>query len=78
MAIACGCLKPELGMLFNLARKWKIDLSDSVMIGDRDRDVVAGYRAGTNSYLFTQNNLDDLAKQVMSTHFPQKTGKAHV
>ena len=77
MAIACGCRKPEPGLLFNLAQKWKINLSASVMIGDRDSDVEAGHRAGTNSYLFTQNNLDDLAKQVMSTHFSQKTGKAH-
>ena len=77
MAIACGCRKPEPGLLFKLAQKWKIDLSASVMIGDRDSDVEAGRRAGTNSYLFAQNNLDDLAKQVMSTHFPQKTGKAH-
>ena len=64
-------------MLFNLAQKWKIDLSASVMIGDRDSDVEAGQRAGTHSYLFTQNNLDDLAKQVMSTHFTQKTGNVN-
>ena len=69
MAIACGCRKPEPGLLFNLAQKWKIDLSASVMIGDRDSDVEAGQRAGTHSYLFTQNNLDDLAKQIISTHF---------
>ena len=77
MAITCDCRKPEPGLLFKLAQKWKIDLSASVMIGDRDSDVEAGRRAGTNSYLFAQNNLDDLAKQVMSTHFPQKTGRAH-
>ena len=77
MAIACGCRKPEPGLLFELAQKWEIDLSASVMIGDRDSDVEAGHRAGMNSYLFTQNSLDDLAKQVMSTHFSQKTGKAH-
>ena len=77
MAIACDCRKPEPGLLFNLARKWKIDLSESVMIGDRNSDVEAGQRAGAHGYLFTQNSLDDLAKHVMSTHFPQKTGKAH-
>ena len=77
MAIACGCRKPEPGLLFELAQKWEIDLSASVMIGDRDSDVEAGHRAGMNSYLFTQNSLDDLAKQVMSAHFSQKTGKAH-
>ena len=69
MAIACGCRKPEPGLLINLAQKWKIDLNASVMIGDRCSDVEAGRRAGTHSYLFTQNSLDDLAKHVISNHF---------
>jgi D-glycero-D-manno-heptose 1,7-bisphosphate phosphatase len=69
MAIACECRKPKPGLLFTLAHKWKIDLKASVMIGDRDSDVEAGHRAGTHSYLFTQNSLDELAKKVLSTHF---------
>jgi D-glycero-D-manno-heptose 1,7-bisphosphate phosphatase len=77
MAIACNCRKPEPGLLFNLARKWKIDLRASVMIGDRGSDVEAGRRAGTHSYLFTQNSLDDLAKQVISNHFSPKIGNAN-
>ena len=77
MAIACGCRKPEPGLIFNLAQKWKINLGASVMIGDRDSDVDGGQRAVTHSYLFTQNNLDDLAKQVISTHFTQKAGNAN-
>ena len=77
MAIACGCRKPEPGLLFSLAQKWKIDLSASVMIGDRDSDVEAGHRAGTHSYLFTQNSLDDLAKQIISNHFSPKIGNAN-
>ena len=47
------------------------------MIGYRDSDVEAGQRAGTHSYLFTQNSLEDLAKQVISTHFTQKAGNAN-
>ena len=77
MAIACGCRKPEPGLLYNLAQKWKINLSASVMIGDRASDVEAGHRAGTHSYLFTHNSLDDLAKQVISNHFPPKKGNAN-
>ncbi len=77
MAKACRCRKPEPGLLFDLARKWQIDLSASVMIGDRESDVEAGKRAGAHAYLFTQNNLDELAKQVMSTHFPVKEGNTH-
>ena len=77
MAIACGCRKPEPGLIFNLAQKWNIDLNTSVMIGDRDSDVEAGQRAGTHSYLFTKDNLDDLAKQVISNHFPKKAWNAN-
>ena len=47
------------------------------MIGDRDSDVEAGHRAGTYGYLFTQNSLDDLAKQVISAHFSPTTGNAN-
>ena len=77
MAIACNCRKPKPGLLLNLAQKWNIDLSASVMIGDRQSDVEAGHRAGTHSYLFKQKSLDDLAKQVMSTHFHQRVGNAN-
>jgi len=70
MAIACTCRKPEPGLLLNLAKKWKIDLGSSVMIGDRASDVEAGNRAGAHSYLFNQHNLDDLARLVISNHFP--------
>lgn len=74
MAADCRCRKPEPGLLFDLAQKWKIDLAASVMIGDRDSDVEAGQRAGMHAYLFTQNNLDDLAAKVMSTHFSHTGG----
>ncbi len=72
MAAACRCRKPEPGLLFDLAKKWQIDLAASVMIGDRDSDVKAGERAGMNAYLFNQKNLDDLAKQVLFNHFPNQ------
>lgn len=41
--------KPNPGMLLELAEKHDIDLSRSVVIGDRWRDVVAGQRAGTKT-----------------------------
>ena len=73
MAAACHCRKPEPGLLFDLAQKWQIDLSASVMIGDRDSDVEAGKRAGMAAYLFDRDDLDQLAKQVMDRHFTAKT-----
>jgi D-glycero-D-manno-heptose 1,7-bisphosphate phosphatase len=42
----CDCRKPKPGMLLDAARKWSLDLAESVMIGDRWRDIEAGHRAG--------------------------------
>ncbi|MTH54312.1 HAD-IIIA family hydrolase [Bacillus mangrovi] len=43
----CSCRKPEPGMLFDLAERYGIDLSESYMIGDREPDIAAGRSAGT-------------------------------
>lgn len=47
----CACRKPLPGMLHSLARAHSIDLSKSLMIGDRQSDVDAGNAAGCRSYL---------------------------
>jgi len=47
----CECRKPKPGLLFKAAVKWKIDLSDSIMIGDTWRDMAAGKAAGCTTVL---------------------------
>lgn len=42
----CPCYKPNPGMLLEAAEEHGIDLDNSVMVGDRWRDVGAGKRAG--------------------------------
>lgn len=42
----CRCRKPAPGLLVDGAAAWNIDLGQSVMVGDRWRDVEAGKRAG--------------------------------
>lgn len=42
----CQCRKPRPGMLIEAAAKWKIDLKNSFMVGDRWGDIVAGQRGG--------------------------------
>ena len=76
MATPCRCRKPEPGLIIQLAKKWQINLTNSVMIGDRDTDVEAGQRAGMHSYLFDKTDLDHLAKQVLASHFsaPRRVG----
>lgn len=41
----CACRKPKPGMIYALATKWGIDLSESWMIGDQDSDINAGWNA---------------------------------
>ena len=47
----CDCRKPKPGMLRKAAGKYNIDLAESWMIGDSQRDVVAGMAAGCQTVL---------------------------
>ncbi len=44
--IECSCRKPKPGMFFLAAHDYNIDLQQSYMIGDTERDVLAGKNAG--------------------------------
>ena len=43
---SCDCRKPAPGMLLRAARELSLDLSRSVIVGDRLSDVQAGRAAG--------------------------------
>ena len=47
----CGCRKPAPGLLIEAAAEWGIDLEGSFLVGDRDRDIEAGRRAGCRTFL---------------------------
>ncbi len=44
--IECDCRKPKPGMLLRASEEYNIDLAQSWMVGDSDRDVEAGKAAG--------------------------------
>ena len=44
--IDCLCRKPKPGMLFDAALHFNLDLSSSFIIGDSERDILAGINAG--------------------------------
>ena len=48
---ACQCRKPKPGLLLRAAAEMNLDLSRSVMIGDKPSDVAAGQAAGGVSVL---------------------------
>ncbi len=78
MQTPCECRKPAPGMLLELAGKWNVDLTESVMIGDRESDVIAGRAAGCHAYLFDGSDLSGLARQVIDRHFTGSHGGDNV
>lgn len=66
--IKCGCRKPAPGLLLRAAEELNIDLSESIMIGDRDSDVQAGVNAGVKqSLMITTNEAGSLLKKLEET-----------
>lgn len=63
--IVCDCRKPKPGLLRQAARKYNIDLTQSWMIGDSERDMEAGRSAGCRTVMLTdQVSLNDAVGQI--------------
>jgi D-glycero-D-manno-heptose 1,7-bisphosphate phosphatase len=54
--IDCDCRKPKPGLLLQAAKRYNIDLTQSYMIGDSDRDIGAGQAAGCKTIRVDDNN----------------------
>jgi mannose-1-phosphate guanylyltransferase/phosphomannomutase len=54
--IKCECRKPAPGLLLRAAKDWNIDMSQSLMIGDQDRDYQAGINAGVKESIKIETN----------------------
>lgn len=54
--IDCDCRKPKPGMLYTAASELDLDLSESVMIGDKITDMIAGKAAGVKKCVLISNN----------------------
>lgn len=52
----CDCRKPKPGLLFQAAKEFNIDLSQSIMIGDSERDIEAGKNAGVSRIAKVEEN----------------------
>jgi len=49
--IDCQCRKPSTGMVIEAARKYRLDLASSYVVGDSYRDMQLGFNAGTRTIL---------------------------
>ena len=53
----CDCRKPKPGMLLEAAKDFEVDLVNSIMVGDKERDIEAAIHAGLQeTYLFNEAN----------------------
>ena len=53
----CSCRKPKPGMLLQAQKDFDIDMKNSIMIGDKERDIEAALNAGLKeTYLFEQSS----------------------
>ena len=66
----CSCRKPEPGMILDAAKKFDIDLEQSILVGDKERDIEAALNAGIKStYLYTPH---EIVKQSKATKIIKK------
>ena len=66
-----GCRKPAPGLIIKAQKKWDLDLSQSIMIGDSEKDLGAAKNAGIkfilisrpyNNNMITSNRISKLAE----------------
>lgn len=61
LAIECDCRKPKPGLIMRAASQMALDLEESFMVGDRQRDVSSGRAANLTSIL-VETGQDDGAE----------------
>lgn len=69
--IRCNCRKPRPGMLIQAANDFNIDLESSLMIGDKEADLLAGKAAGCKSFLIKEA-LEGKILEMLDEQFPGK------
>lgn len=56
----CSCRKPKPGMLLNAAKEHAIDLRTAFVIGDSERDILAGKAVGCKTVLVLSGKLKNV------------------
>ena len=64
-AVECECRKPRPQLILDAINRFNIDRSQSLMIGDKPRDVESGTNAGIRGVLFKGGNLLETLKSAL-------------
>lgn len=54
----CDCRKPKIGLILQAQKKYSINLKESIVIGDRWKDITMGKLAGCKT-IFVDYNYDE-------------------
>lgn len=61
----CDCRKPKPGLLLKAAIDFNIDLSESYIIGDDNRDIEAGKNAGVKETFLIEMNKENILLSII-------------
>ena len=62
----CSCRKPKPGMLLEAQKEFNIDVKNSLMVGDKERDIEAAHNAGVlKTYLFSSEIKTSNATKIV-------------
>jgi len=62
----CLCRKPKPGMVLDLIRRYKLIKTESILIGDSEKDVLSGNSAGIKTiFLQTDYNTNPYSKNTI-------------
>jgi D-glycero-D-manno-heptose 1,7-bisphosphate phosphatase len=62
----CDCRKPKPGMIFRACQEFDIDLTQSILIGDKRSDIDAGLNSGIKYVYY----IDDIRKRINNLPLP--------
>ena len=74
----CKCRKPKAGMLIEAQIKYDIDMENSWLIGDQERDILAAKSAGIKNTILLNHSLgtiklDSTAKYITNSLIESKS-----
>lgn len=64
----CACRKPEAGMFLQAQKEYSLNMTESVMIGDNERDIEASLKAGVGmNILLSKTATLSKANRIISS-----------
>ena len=68
----CRCRKPMPGMLLEAQKKYRIDMANSWLIGDKEEDIIAAHNSGINNTIIVNSGhkfdeLNSKAKYILNS-----------